>query len=256
MTGTNPPARLITPELEELIQLVGDADSVELKLTVPESEQFATAAALGLDPLDAQVRQVFFFDTPDLRLSRSGVVVRARRVQGKAGDSVVKLRPVVPDELPRKLRDAGGFMVELDAMPGRYVCSGTLKERVANSDVRAVALGERHARELLSKDQQRLLADRAPPDVDLDGLSMLGPILVLKLKFAPAGFERRLVVELWLYPDGSRVLELSTKCRPEEAFMAAAEARAYLLERGVDLRGDQEAKTVKALEFFAPAADC
>ena len=60
--------------------------------------------ALGLDPLEAQIRQVFFFDTPDLALDGQGVVVRARRIQGKGGDSIVKLRPVVPAELPEELR--------------------------------------------------------------------------------------------------------------------------------------------------------
>ena len=53
-----------------------------------------------MDPLEAQIRQVFFFDTPDLALDKPGVVVRARRIQGKGDDSVVKLRPVVPVELP------------------------------------------------------------------------------------------------------------------------------------------------------------
>jgi hypothetical protein len=47
------------------------------------------------------------------------------------------------------------------------------------------------------------------------------------------------------------VLELSTKCAPREAFMAAAETRAFLSGRGIDLSGEQQAKTVKALEFFA-----
>jgi hypothetical protein len=44
---------------------------------------------------------VFFFDTPDLRLNKQGVVVRARRVQGRGDDTVVKLRPIVPGELPQ-----------------------------------------------------------------------------------------------------------------------------------------------------------
>ena len=61
-------------------------------------------AALGLDPLEAQIRQVFFFDTPELALDKHGVVVRARRIQGKGDDSAVKLRPVVPAELPDDLR--------------------------------------------------------------------------------------------------------------------------------------------------------
>jgi hypothetical protein len=80
---------------------------------------------------------------------------------------------------------------------------------------------------------------------------VLGPIFVLKLKFAPADFNRKVVAEMWLYPDGSRIFELSTKCTPGEAFQVATEARAFLTRRGVDLGGEQETKTKKALEFFS-----
>ena len=52
-------------------------------------------------------------------------------------------------------------------------------------------------------------------------------------------------------PDNSMIIELSTKCAPSEAFQVAAETRAFLTERGVDLTGEQETKTKKALEFFA-----
>jgi hypothetical protein len=52
-------------------------------------------------------------------------------------------------------------------------------------------------------------------------------------------------------PDDSRILELSTKCRPEGAFHTAAELRAFLTQHGVDLFGEQETKTRRALEFFA-----
>jgi hypothetical protein len=234
-----------------LLELIKDSDSVELKLTVPDSAHYATAAALGMDPLDAEIRQVYFFDTPDLRLNRQGVVVRARRVQGKEGDSIVKLRPVVPAELPKKRRKTPGFKVEVDAMPGGHVCSGSLKCSVGNADVREVVHGERPLGSLFSEHQADFLAEHAPDGPALDELAVLGPILVLKLKFDPEGFERRLVAELWMYPDNSRILELSTKCEPGEAFQAAAETRAYLSGRGIDLSGEQETKTAKALEYFA-----
>ena len=96
--------RLVGNELRELLHLAREADSIELKLTVPELAYRSTAAALGVDPLDAQIRQVFFFDTPDLTLNEAGLVARARRIQGKDSDSVVKLRPVVPSELPSSVR--------------------------------------------------------------------------------------------------------------------------------------------------------
>jgi hypothetical protein len=243
------------PELRELLDLLKGADSVELKLTVPEAEHPGVARALGIDPLAAEIRQVYFFDSKDLALNDHGLVVRARRVQRKGGDSVVKLRPVVPAELPGSLRKAAGFTVEVDAMPGGFVCSGTLKRKVDDADVRKVGLGKRPLSSLLSKRQRALAVERGPDGLDLDGLLVLGPVLVLKLKWDPDGFERRMVAELWLYPDGSRVLELSTKCSPADAFQAAAEARTFLEERGVDTTGEQATKTKKALEFYA-GADC
>ena len=74
---------------------------------------------------------------------------------------------------------------------------------------------------------------------------------MLKLKYVPEDFGRRLVVELWLYPNRSRILEPSTKCMPSEAFQVAAETRAYLIDRGIDLGGEQSTKTATALNFFA-----
>jgi hypothetical protein len=129
-------------ELQDLLSLARGADSVELKLAVPETHHRSTVAALGMDPLAAQIRQVFFLDTPDLTLDSSGLVVRARRVQGRDADSVVKLRPVVPEELPKKLRKSPDLVVEVDAMPGGYVCSATLKRQFAKVDVREAVAGD------------------------------------------------------------------------------------------------------------------
>ena len=242
--------RLSDDEMARVIELIDDADGVELKLTVPEADHRSTVAALDMDPLDAQIRQVFFFDTPELTLSDHGVVVRARRVQKKGDDSVVKLRPVVASQLPARLRRTPGFGVEVDAMPGGFVCSGSMKG-TPRADVREAVAGKRKLRDLFSKEQRVFYADHAPAGVALDDLSVLGPIFVLKLKFAPRAYDRRLVAEMWLYPDNSRILELSTKCAPSEAFQVAAETRAFLAGRGVDLGGEQETKTRKALEFFA-----
>ena len=73
-----------------------------------------------------------FFDTPDLVLNQEGLVVRARRVQGKGDDSVVKLRPVDPKSLSPELRASrGNFGVEIDAMPGGYVCPGSMRNALS-----------------------------------------------------------------------------------------------------------------------------
>jgi hypothetical protein len=242
-------------QVAELLTLLKGSDSVELKLTLPESSHRSTVMSLGLDPLEAQIRQVVFFDTPDLALNTAGVVVRARRIQGKGNDSVVKLRPVVPSELPDGLRRSGAFNVEVDALPGGFVCSATMKGALRPTAVRSAMAGKIAVGKLFSKEQRAFYAEHAPEGLGLNDLAILGPILVLKLRFAPEELGRRIVAEMWLYPDGSRILELSTRCLTTEAFQVAAESRAFLAGKGVDLSGEQETKTRKALEYFSNQGD-
>jgi hypothetical protein len=179
MTSAATRPGLADDDLAELLELIRGAESVELKLTVPESDQRSTVEALGMDPVDAQIRQVCFFDTPDLALNQAGVVVRARRVQRKGDDSVVKLRPVVPTELRR----SPAFGVEVDAMPGGYVCSGSLKHVLGAGEVKDAVAGRRPLRKLFSKEQRAFFAAQT-----------------------------------------------------------AAETRAYLAQRGIDLSGEQQTK--------------
>jgi hypothetical protein len=237
-------------QIVELLGLLQDSDSVELKLTIAETDQRSAIAALGLDPLDAQIRLVHFFDTPDLQLEQAGVVVRARRVQGKGDDTVVKLRPVVPAELPGRLRRLPEFVVEVDATPDGFVCSGSMKG-VARAPIRESLLAGTPLRKIFTKRQRAFFEEHAPAGIALDDLSRLGPIFVLKLKGVPDGFPRKLVGEMWLYPDGVRILELSTKCAPAEAFQVAAELRGFLAELGIEPDPEQRTKTRQALGFFS-----
>jgi len=241
--------------LREMLALAGGSDSVELKLTVPAEHHRSTALALGIDPIDAHVRMVCFYDTRDLTLNQAGIVVRARRVQGRADDSVIKLRPVVPEEIPDELRRSPSMVVELDAMPGGYVCSASMKARIGEDDVRRNITGDRAVRKLYTKEQRAFYSAHAPEGLELDDLVLLGPILVLKVNFTPEELGRKMVAELWLYPDGSRILELSTKCAPADMFQVAAEARAFLAGRGVDLSGEQQTKTATALDYFVSHLD-
>src|SRR6476469_3828295 len=76
MTATRPQGMALTDEqLEALFGRVGGADSIALKVTIPDSERRSTVEALGMAALEGQIRQVWFFDTPDLALNSAGLVV-------------------------------------------------------------------------------------------------------------------------------------------------------------------------------------
>jgi hypothetical protein len=237
--------------LEDQRIAVEDVERVEFKLTVRDTERASAIEALDLDVLEAELRQVVFFDTPDLRLNRAGVIVRARRIR-KGGDTTVKVRPVIVDALPGKLRRSRNFLVELDAMPGALITSGSLTEEIGNDDVKDVLRGTRPIRKLFRSKQRSFYEEHAPRALDLNALVAFGPINVARMKFVPRKFKgRELAAELWFYPDGSRLLEISTKSPPDDAFQVLAECRALLARHGISREGPQETKTRKALDYFS-----
>jgi len=242
---------LSAEETLSILKLGKGANSIELKLTVPLVGHRATIKGIGLDPVEAQPRQAFFFDTPDLALNRGGVVVRARRIQGGDADTVIKLRPVEPSTLDPELRRSAAFKVEVDVMPGGFVCSASFKGVCSGQEVLDVTAGAMPLRKLFSREQRDFYDAHAPAGLTMDKLVVLGPTFVLKARHQPKDFDRRITVEMWLYPDGSRILEISTKCLPDEAFQVGTEFKAYLAGKGIVLGADQSAKTKASLEFFS-----
>ncbi len=106
-------------------------------------------------------------------------------------------------------------------------------------------------RKIFTKEQRAFLAAHAPEGMGLDDLSILGPIFVLKAKVDAPALGRKAVAELWLLPDGSRIIELSTKCLPGEALRVGMETRVRLESLGLDLSAEPQTKTKAALEFFS-----
>ena len=236
--------------LVEMIAVMKSSDSVELKQTIRGVDVQMAGDAFGFDPIEAEIRQIVFFDTPDMELYHAGVVARARRIQGGDGDSVIKLRPLDPSELDPEVRASKHFGVETDVMPNGFVCSGSMKNKMRAKAVQNVLFKRDPIRSIFSKEQTRLFKVYAPKGMKLDELEVLGPVFVLRLKSELAEFELKIVAEVWFYPDGSTVLELSTKSRPDEAFQVAAEFKAELITHGVDLSVEQATKTKTALEYF------
>ena len=243
-------AAMTRDQLLDMMSELSGVRSVELKLNVP-ADQRMSLQHLGIDPLEAKIRQVTFFDTPDLTLYRNGLVVRARRTQKADDDTVVKIRPAKPAELPPKVLESKNLKIEMDVTRGSYVVSASLKgSRSAGAVLKATA-GERPLANLFTKEQRAFFADHSP-DVGWDDLVPLGPIYIMLLKFVPTGFSRRITVEQWHYPGEIPLVELSTKTTPGNVLEVAAETAEFLRGYGLDASGAQEPKTRKALEFFAP----
>ena len=135
----------------------------------------------------------------------------------------------------------------------RYVCSGALKVRLGVDDVARATAGRRPLRALFSKRQRALLAAHAPTGVDLDDLVLLGPIEVRRRKVPADRIGVPLTFERWTYPDGSRILELSTRCTADRVLEVAASMATGLHAHGVRPADTQLTKTRATLDFFSRA---
>ena len=257
-----PPARTARPTAAQvkeaadrervLSMLAGmtEVGSIELKMTVPARQRIALMG-LDLDFLKGQIREVYFFDTPELTLFQNGVVPRARRTQGKPDDTVVKLRPVVPSELPPEVRSSPNLKVEMDIVRGSHVISASLKAEREPGAVKEAVTGKRPISKLFNKEQRAFFDAHAPAGVSWDQVVPLGPAYVVLLKAVPPGFGRKLTIEQWHYPGEVPLVELSTKAALGTVLEVLADSVTYLRAHGLQAEGEQEPKTRKALEFFA-----
>ena len=59
--------------LVEMIAATKSSDSVEFKQTIRGVDVQTAGDSLGFDPIDAEIRQIVFFDTPDMALYHAGM---------------------------------------------------------------------------------------------------------------------------------------------------------------------------------------
>jgi hypothetical protein len=237
-------------DLREMLEKLVDVGTVELKMNVP-AEQRMSLRKLDVDALKGKIREVVFFDTPDLALFKAGVAVRGRRTQGRDDDTVAKLRPCLPNELAPAFRKSSNLKVEMDVTRRSHVVSASMKGVRPPGTLTQVLAGAVTLEKFLSKEQRAFLDGHLPEGLGLRDLVPLGPTYVIVLKSVPQGFPHKITVEQWHFPGQVPLVELSTKSVPAEVFAVAKETTDFLARHGLAPTGEQEPKTRKALSFYA-----
>jgi hypothetical protein len=225
--------------------------AVEIKVTIRAQQEMKAVRLFGLDRSNAESREIYFFDTPELDYFKRRVVLRARMIRNGPDDSTVKIRPVDPDRIAPQWKNLQGFKLEADVAGAKVVRSASLTLPQKRGEIKAVAAGERALKKLFSSDQERFLEDHVLARVPLDSLRVLGPVAVMRWQSRHDGLPGELTAEEWHLPDGADLLELSIKVDRADAFRSRDDFLAFLGRAGLDHTGVQEAKTRIALELFA-----
>ena len=226
-------------------------DAVEIKVTIRPDQELRAERAMEVNEDTAEVRLIYFYDTPDLQLFDAGVVLRGRLVKGDADDSTVKVRPVDAASISEDWRRLNDFKLEADWVGDHVVCSASLTAPQKRDEIEEVAKAERAIGKLFNSEQERFLGAFHRDPVKFGGLRVLGPIRVLRWKLEHESFPHELTLEEWRLPNGDDLVEVSIKAPPDQADQARKDFDAHLKDLGLDPEGAQETKTRAALEYFA-----
>jgi hypothetical protein len=164
---------------------------------------------------------------------------------------VVKLRPLVPGSVPDAVRRSPGFTAEVDLTPGGFVCSGSLKASTGVCDVDRIAARGRGLEALFTLPQLALLAAHVPEEITADTLAVYGPVDVRRVRLRPAGLSYPLDVQQWNYPDGTRLLELSTRSNADDLIEVTSRTARFLEQYGIRRSKTRPTKADLTLDFFA-----
>jgi hypothetical protein len=224
---------------------------LEFKVTVLPSEEPKVQAELDSTGVEPVQRKVYFYDTPELALFGKDLVLRARVTEGDDDDSTVKLRPLLPPEIPDDWSATEKVRIELDVVGSRHVGSAKLDGEPDPGEVEQVERRELELSKLFSKAQEALVEDALPRDTSLNDLAVLGPVHARKWTLPPETFPFDLSVEEWSVLDELHFVELSFKAERHEARVAQWAFHALLDRLQIGHEGDGQQKTPKVLEALA-----
>jgi len=223
----------------------------ELKFAIRADQLAAARALFGLkDPGDTRL-QVTFYDTPALELHQAGLILRSRKFKGSGDDVTVKLRPLARAEVAASWFALDGFKCEEDRTGTVSMESCSFSVDRSARDLDDVARGKRGIESLFSRQQRDFIRAYASITPDWSRLKVLGPIAAKEWDFSVPELDVALSAELWTLPDGSELLEFSTKVPRSLADATAAAFEAALASRGLDPTDSPKSKTLSALEVLA-----
>ena len=237
----------VDPSASAESDLAGDL-ATEIKVQIDVND----LGKLGLSTTGGERRDVTFYDTTDLDLFASGVILRSRlAVSSPDDDTTVKLRPLSAKSVDPSFIGESGFKCELDKNVGMTaVSSCSLTKPEPEKDILAVGGGTSSAKSLFSSSQEDFLTAHGK-NVSWSSLRVLGPIDGRVWKIDPKNWKSELTVERWIVPGGSTSLEVSLKTRWADHVTEEKRLVAWLAAHGVQPSSQQETKTKAALVALA-----
>jgi hypothetical protein len=218
--------------------------SAEVKLLLSPMEAQSARSTLNFKKVMAGF--VYFFDTDSLDLLAKGVILRFR--QGVDSDLTIKLRPATGKRFFATSGDHEAFKCEEDFTGNGAILSYSIRRKYTAEQLPETG-GD--ITRLLSQGQKKLLKE-AQISIDWSHVKRVVQIKSTTWETRDQAQVRKLTLEAWEWPDG-KLLEISTRARPDDGPPTYAELQKLANEKGLSLSSIQRSKTSIVLESVTHA---
>jgi hypothetical protein len=200
------------------------------------SEPSQVINALRLVRKDANLHEIWFFDTAGVDLFKRGIIFRLRSV-GRQYELTLKVGNQECGRVNPELLPAGQAKCEYDVHGAQSIGAVSISRTLDESLVRGLLEGQVALVDVLSPAQVRYLRESSAVWPLPAGLQHLGPARIESYRRKGKPF----VVELWQFPSGRSDLKISQKSRLEDARRIQSELEEMLDRKMVKLCPDQGA---------------
>jgi hypothetical protein len=224
--------------------LTSSAKDLEAKIILSQTETARFLSLAQHQNWPTEQMQIRFFDSPSLALFKDGVVIRIRTRTNKAPELTLKLRPFAENDLSNSW---------IDRLPSDYELKCELDAHLRKSTESCSLSRELSATELrqFEKSQEAFSLLQTAELEFLDLKTSIRSGVKLKTSFQARLWKlpKKMTAELWIFSDGSQVLEISKKVDSQKAVSAFEELIKWA--KDYDLRVDPNPtnKTEKALNL-------
>jgi hypothetical protein len=218
--------------------------SVEVKLLLSPMETQAARSALNFKKEVAGF--VYFFDTDSRDLLAKGVILRLRR--GADSDLTIKLRRPGGEKFFVTPGDDEDFKCEEDFTGDGAQLSYSIRRKYIAEQLPETG-GD--ITRLLGQGQKKLLKE-AHISIDWSRVKRVVEIKSTTWETRAPAQIRKLTLEAWEWPNG-KLLEISTRARPDDGPPAYADLQKLVIANGLSLSPFQGLKTSIVLESVTHA---
>jgi hypothetical protein len=226
------------------------AEYTEVHVDLCHSDEQDLLSKLDLSFEKRVFRNIAYFDTKNLNLFNSNLILRIRS-SAEEHSLTVKIRNLKREQVDSKWLNSSDFKCESDLYFNKNTSSCSLSLNLTSTMIDDVFIGKTSIGSALPSSAVELIHDYIDLSFPIDQAQIAGPSSTYYWSWINSEFSKKLSLEIWTLGE-KKIQEISTRVPVELADSGYKKLAAFLSEKGIAIcdTDQQESKTKEALLYY------